>query len=71
MGMTQTGMTSVQLHETYAKPYIERIAELEVFAEWVKNYAARQASECRARLDVDLPWCKVVDQAEAALTKST
>lgn len=42
MGMTQAGMTSVELFETYAGPYKERIKALEAFAEYVlKNSGER------------------------------
>lgn len=49
----------------------KRIADLERFAEWAKQHATAQAKACRQAGIDDIPWCKVVDQAEAALTKST
>jgi hypothetical protein len=46
-----------------------RIAELEAFAAWAKQHATAQAKVCRDAGIDDIAWCKVVDQAEAALTQ--
>jgi hypothetical protein len=75
MGMTQAGMTSVQLHETYAAPYKERIAELEAALKPFAVMAGSYTNESGAHVPLSKAGAIIsvydLRRAEDALTKST